>query len=87
MFEHDRSAARGEMSARGLLVFKHDDRLGNAQAHALFDRLTIHSANAGEPVRSFSGYVVEFDGMPLDDVVSPGGEKDLGNGVTLIRRF
>lgn len=87
MFEHDRSAARGEMSARGLLVFKHDDRLGNAQAHALFDRLTIHSANAGEPVRSFSGYSVEFDGVPLDDVVQPGNEKDLGNGVTLIRRF
>lgn len=87
MFEHDRSAARGEMSARGLLVFKHDDRLGNAQAHALFDRLTIHSANDGEPVRSFSGYSVEFDGVPLDDVVQPGGEKDLGNGVTLIRRF
>lgn len=87
MFEHDRSAARGEMSARGLLIFKHDDRLGNAQAHALFDRLTIHSANSGAPVRSFSGYCVEFDGIPLDDVVPPGGEKDLGNGVTLIRRF
>lgn len=87
MFEHDRSAARGEMSARGLLVFKHDDRLGNAQAHALFDRLTVHSANAGEPVRNFSDYCVEFDGVPLDDVVPPGGQKDLGNGVTLIRRF
>ena len=28
MFEHDRSAARGEMSTRGLYVFKHDQRIG-----------------------------------------------------------
>jgi hypothetical protein len=41
MFEHDRSAARGEMSTRGLYVFKHDSELGNAPAHALFDRLKV----------------------------------------------
>ena len=87
MFEHDRSAARGEMSARCLLVFKHDDRLGNAAAHSLFDRVTIKQNEPNEPVRSFSGYSVEFDGIPLDDVVLPRGQKDLGNGITLIRRF
>jgi len=87
MFDHDRSAARGEMSARGLLVFKHNDRLGNTSAHALFDRVTIDRADPSEPVRNFSGYRVRFDGVPVDEIVSPGGETDLGNGVTLMRRF
>lgn len=41
MFEHDRSAARGEMSTRGLYVFKHESELGNAHAHALFDLIGI----------------------------------------------
>ena len=36
MFEHDRSAARGEMTTQGLYVFKHDSKLGNAHAHDLF---------------------------------------------------
>ena len=36
-----RSAARGEMSTRGLYVFKHESELGNAHAHALFDRIAI----------------------------------------------
>jgi CRISPR-associated protein Csd2 len=39
MFDHDRSAARGEMSTRKLIVFRHATALGNAQAHALFDRV------------------------------------------------
>jgi CRISPR-associated protein Csd2 len=53
MFEHDRSAARGEMATRGLYVFKHDSELGNAPAHALFDRLKVQ-ANT-----------VAFDGQEL----------------------
>jgi len=36
MFDHDRSAARGEMTARKLIVFKHDSELGNASAYKLF---------------------------------------------------
>jgi CRISPR-associated protein Csd2 len=39
MFEHDRSAARGEMATRGLYVFKHDSELGNAHGTCLFDRI------------------------------------------------
>ena len=87
MFEHDRSAARGEMSARGLLIFKHDNRLGNASAHALFDRVTVERTNDSEPARAFNHYQVLFDGQPIDKVVKTGGEKTLGGGVTLIRRF
>jgi CRISPR-associated protein Csd2 len=41
MFEHDRSAARGEMSTRKLIVFRHDSVYGNAPAHELFARLTV----------------------------------------------
>ncbi len=39
MFEHDRSAARGEMSTRALVVFEHESKLGNAHADALFERV------------------------------------------------
>jgi CRISPR-associated protein Csd2 len=35
MFDHDRSATRGEMSTRGLYIFKHAGELGNAPAHSL----------------------------------------------------
>ena len=41
MFEHDRSAARGEMAARKLIVFKHDSAMGNAPAHLLFDAVQV----------------------------------------------
>ncbi len=36
MFDHDRSAARGEMATRKLVVFRHNSALGNAPAHQLF---------------------------------------------------
>jgi CRISPR-associated protein Csd2 len=41
MFEHDRSAARGEMAARKLIVFEHDSDLGNSPAHKLFDCVEV----------------------------------------------
>ncbi len=67
MFEHDRSAARGEMSTRGLYVFEHDSELGNAQAHSLFDRLVVTPrANADGPARSFGAYEVTFDGASIE---------------------
>lgn len=65
MFEHDRSAARGEMATRGLYVFKHDSELGNAPAHALFDRLKVQAKVPGEVARSFDAYTVAFDGQEL----------------------
>lgn len=60
MFEHDRSAARGDMATRGLYVFKHESKLGNAQAHTLFDRIKIARQTEG-PARSFTDYKVEID--------------------------
>src|SRR5690606_35452166 len=41
MFEHDHSAARGKMASRRLFVFKHDDELGNAPSHKLFDMIKV----------------------------------------------
>ncbi|PKO87782.1 MAG: type I-C CRISPR-associated protein Cas7/Csd2 [Betaproteobacteria bacterium HGW-Betaproteobacteria-10] len=66
MFEHDRSAARGEMSTRGLYVFKHDSELGNAHAHALFDRIQIARKDGVDVARSFKDYEVTVDdtGLP-----------------------
>ena len=87
MFEHDHSAARGQMSARGLLLFKHDNRLGNVSSHALFDRVSFERFDPSQPARAFKDYRMLFDGQSIDEIIQPGNEKDLGNGVTLVRRF
>ena len=95
-FQFDQSAARpaGSMAPRGLLVFKHESALGKAPSHSLFDRLEIESfedtpAEDGKPARKFKDYAsrIKFDGQPLDDFIKPGESKDLGNGITLIRRI
>ena len=82
MFEHDRSAARGQMATRGLYVFKHDSELGNAHSHALFDRLAVVPNDPATPARDISAYGVTFDGAP----VTIGQEIQAAPGVTLTRR-
>lgn len=72
MFEHDRSAARGEMATRGLYVFKHEGKLGNAPAYSLFER--VKAEKQVEVARSFADYVVTID------------EANLPNGIELQRR-
>ena len=56
MFEHDRSAARGEMAARRLIVFKHESAMGNAPAHVLFDKVKVSRVNgeADTPARCYA---------------------------------
>ena len=74
MFEHDRSAARSEMATRKLVVFRHATALGNAHAHALFDRVKtwrVHQGSRHEPgapqtdnwpaARSFADYAITVD--------------------------
>ena len=83
MFEHDRSAARGQMATRGLYVFEHESELGNAHAHALFDRLAVARAgDASAPARDFVAYSITFDGKPL----GVGETIDAAPGVKLTRR-
>ena len=60
MFDVDRSAARGLMSAQKLIVFKHDSVLGNAPANKLFDLVKVEKVCDGAP-RSFSDYTVTID--------------------------
>ncbi|MDR2819149.1 MAG: type I-C CRISPR-associated protein Cas7/Csd2 [Desulfovibrio sp.] len=58
MFEHDRSAARGLMSSRKLVIFKHDSPLGCAPAHTLFERVSVRRKDVNAPARSFTDYKV-----------------------------
>lgn len=60
MFDLDRSAARGLMSAQKLIVFRHDSELGNAPANKLFDLVKVEKATDAAP-RSFSDYKVTID--------------------------
>ncbi|MCI5121477.1 MAG: type I-C CRISPR-associated protein Cas7/Csd2, partial [Candidatus Electrothrix sp. AUS4] len=61
MFDHDRSAARGEMAAQRLIVFKHDSELGNAPAHKLFELVDVQRKDKSVPARSFADYEVTVD--------------------------
>jgi CRISPR-associated protein Csd2 len=66
MFDHDRSAARGEMAPRKLIVFKHDSELGNAPAQKLFDlvRVKKNTGLGDTPPRAFSDYTVTVGKPP-----------------------
>lgn len=73
LFEFDRSASRGEMVVRGLYVFTHDNKLGNAPAHKLFELIKVQPAAEGGVPRQFTDYVVGVD------------EGETPTGVTLTR--
>lgn len=88
MFDHDRSAARGEMAARRLIVFKHDSALGNSPAHRLFERVTVKRVFDGDtyepsdrrvqnlpPARAYSDYAVAVD------------RNEIPNGVEIVDRI
>jgi len=72
MWDLDRSAARGMMSLRGLYVFTHDRKLGNAPAHELFERIRPTLNDGVASPRKFSDYTVDAG-------------DDLPDGVTLTR--
>jgi CRISPR-associated protein Csd2 len=77
MFEHDRSAARGEMATRKLFVFEHESPLGNAPAHRLFDRVKFRRKDDSKPARAFADY----------EQVDAAALKDLPAGVQLLERL
>ncbi len=74
MFDVDRSAARGLMSAQKLVVFKHESVLGNAPANKLFDLVTVRKKCEGAP-RAFSDYTVTIDkdalpaGVTIEEII------------------
>jgi len=74
MFEHDHSAARGKMSARKLIVFKHNSELGCCQSHILFDKVKVEGLSHDLPPRSFADYKVTIS-------------DDMPNGVELIEKL
>ena len=62
MFENDRSAARGLMTSRELIVFKHESKFGNAPAHRLFDLVHVDKADPKNQVaREFGDYTITID--------------------------
>ncbi|MGI9953346.1 type I-C CRISPR-associated protein Cas7/Csd2 [Moorellaceae bacterium AZ2] len=78
LFELDRSASRGEMHVRGIFIFRHEDKKGNAPAHRLFELIKVQRREGVETPRSFGDYVVE---SPPEGTL-----ENLGfAGVTLIR--
>ena len=67
MFEHDHSAARGQMTTRGLYVFQHDSALGNAPAHRLFERITVNLRDPANTARTFDDYAVAVNKAELPE--------------------
>lgn len=69
MFDLDRSAARGLMASRKLIVFKHASKLGNAPASVLFDAVKIEKKAEIEVPRDFSDYSVTIDKSKIPEGV------------------
>ncbi len=70
MFENDRSAARGEMSTRGLWFFKHNSPLGNARASQLFELIEPRRLDLQKPPRQFRDYEVAIHRDRLPNGIS-----------------
>ena len=75
MFDDDHSAARGKMVLRNLIVFKHENPLGNAPAHKLFERVKVERKDCTSVPRSYSDYVISTD------------DKNLPEGVTILQKY
>ena len=75
MFELDRSASRGQMAPREIVVFEHSEALGNAPAHKLQERVSIKLKDESQPARSFEDYEITVD------------ESDLPSGVTIHQKL
>ncbi len=73
MWDFDRSASRGTMSPRGIYIFTHEKKYGNAPVHELFDRIKPSLDDPDTSPRRFSDYTVRVE------------EEDLPEGVTLTR--
>jgi len=75
MFENDRSAARGKMALRELIVFKHGNELGSAPAHKLFERVSVKLRDGLKVPRAYSDYEIAIN------------ETNLPEGITIERKY
>lgn len=75
MFEVDHSAARGNMAVRKLIVFKHENELGNAPAFQLFNKVKVHRKDESKPARCYEDYEVIIE------------DHDLPDGITCIQKL
>ena len=75
MFELDRSASRGQMTPQALVVFQHDEALGNAPAHQLQKRVSVVRRDPVTPARSSDDYAIQID------------ESDLPKGIAILKVF
>jgi CRISPR-associated protein Csd2 len=63
-YEHDRSASRGVMCTRDVIVFEHKTELGNARAATLFDAVKVTRVDTSKPARTYADYAVSVGPLP-----------------------
>lgn len=91
MFDHDRSAARGEMASRKLILFRHQSALGNAPAQSLFERVKTFRVHQGAEYEIGSeAYYKNTDNWPpargWDDYKVTVGRDEMPDGIDIIER-
>jgi CRISPR-associated protein Csd2 len=69
-WELDRSASRGFMALRSLYIFSHNNPLGNAPAHHLFERIRLGLADGKTTPRHFNDYEVMVNDATMPDGVT-----------------
>ncbi|MDR1204357.1 MAG: type I-C CRISPR-associated protein Cas7/Csd2 [Peptococcaceae bacterium] len=70
MFDEDRSAARGKMALRELIVFKHSNELGDAPSHKLFELVSVKRREGVLAPRAYGDYTVSVDSENLPEGVT-----------------
>ncbi len=70
MFEHDRSAARGLMGTRKLIIFEHSSKMGDASVQKLFDTVSVKRIDEGKPARDFSDYSISINKAKIPSSVN-----------------
>jgi CRISPR-associated protein Csd2 len=69
LFEHDRSATRGLMGTRKLIIFEHSSKMGNVPVQKLFDAVSVCRKDETKPARDFSDYEIRINSERIPDTV------------------
>ena len=69
MFEHDHSAARGNMAVRELIVFKHSKELGDCPAYKLFDAVEVRKHDDVDYPRKYGDYTISIHEEQIPETV------------------